>query len=169
MPLAVFIVLSAVLGIGLGRDPRAIPSPLINKPAPSFRLAELHDPARTFGPEQLRGKVWLLNVWASWCVSCRMEHRLLSALARTNVVPIYGIAYKDSRGNALAFLSSYGNPYVLSVQDADGRVGIDFGVYGVPESYVIDKTGVIRFKQIGPVTLDVLRHTIVPLIARLNQ
>jgi cytochrome c biogenesis protein CcmG/thiol:disulfide interchange protein DsbE len=169
VPLAVFVILSAFLTVGLRRDPRMIPSPLVNKRAPAFRLAELQDPTRTFTPDQLHGRVWLLNVWASWCVSCRVEHQLLTALARANVVPIYGLAYKDRRENALAFLASYGNPYVLSVQDMDGRVGIDFGVYGVPESYLIDKTGVIRFKQIGPIMLDVVDKTIVPMVARLNQ
>ena len=115
------------------------------------------------------GRVWLLNVWASWCVSCRAEHALLTALSRTGVVPIYGLAYKDRRENALAFLGSFGNPYVLSIQDTDGRVGIDYGVYGVPESYLIDKTGVIRFKQIGPVTMDVVEKTILPMVERLNR
>jgi cytochrome c biogenesis protein CcmG/thiol:disulfide interchange protein DsbE len=169
IPLAVFLILSAFLTAGLRRDPRHIPSPLVDRHAPAFELAELQDPAKVFTPQQLLGKVWLLNVWASWCVSCRVEHGLLTALARTKVVPIYGLAYKDRRENALAFLTSYGNPYVLSVQDTDGRVGIDFGVYGVPESYLIDKAGVIRFKQIGPVTAEVVEKTIVPMVARLNQ
>jgi cytochrome c biogenesis protein CcmG/thiol:disulfide interchange protein DsbE len=169
VPFGVFIVLSAFLAVGLGRDPHEIPSPLIDRPAPAFRLAKLHDPDKTFASEEMLGKVWLLNVWASWCVSCRAEHALLSALSRTGVVPIYGLAYKDTRESSLAFLGSFGNPYTLSVQDTDGRVGIDYGVYGVPESYVIDKTGTIRFKQIGPITMDVLETTILPLVGRLNR
>jgi cytochrome c biogenesis protein CcmG/thiol:disulfide interchange protein DsbE len=122
-----------------------------------------------FTPADMLGKVWLLNVWASWCVSCRAEHALLSALSRAGVVPIYGLAYKDSRENALAFLASFGNPYVLSIQDNDGRVGIDYGVYGVPESYVIDKAGTIRFKQIGPIKNEVIEKTILPMVQRLNE
>ena len=169
VPLAVFLILSAFLTAGLRLDPRHVPSPLVDKRAPAFRLAQLHDPDKTFAPQEMLGKVWLLNVWASWCVSCRVEHGLLTALARANVVPVYGLAYKDGRQNALAFLASYGDPYVLSIQDTDGRVGIDFGVYGVPETYLIDKTGVIRFKQIGPVTMNVLETTILPMVERLNQ
>jgi cytochrome c biogenesis protein CcmG/thiol:disulfide interchange protein DsbE len=169
VPLGVFIILSTFLTVGLGLDPHEVPSPLIDKPAPTFRLAELQNPDNAFTPENVLGKVWLLNVWASWCVSCRAEHALLKALSRTGVVPIYGLAYKDTRENALAFLGSFGNPYVLSIQDRDGRVGIDYGVYGVPESYVIDKTGTIRFKQIGPITMDVVEKTILPMVGRLNQ
>jgi cytochrome c biogenesis protein CcmG/thiol:disulfide interchange protein DsbE len=168
-PLGVFLVLSAFLTVGLGLDPHLVPSPFIDQPAPAFRLTRLDDPDRTFAPGDVLGSVWLLNVWASWCVSCRAEHALLTALSRTGLVPIYGLAYKDVRENALAFLGSYGNPYLLSIQDQDGRVGMDYGVYGVPESYVIDRTGVIRFKQIGPVTIDVIEHTILPMVGRLNR
>jgi len=169
LPLTVFIILSGFLIVGLRLDPREVPSPLIGRPAPSFRLAELEDPERTFTPADMHGRVWLLNVWASWCVSCRAEHAVLTALSRAGVVPIYGLAYKDTRQGARAFLGSFGNPYALSVQDTDGRAGIDFGVYGVPESFVIDKAGIIRFKQIGPITLDVIEKTILPLVERLNE
>jgi cytochrome c biogenesis protein CcmG/thiol:disulfide interchange protein DsbE len=168
-PLLVFLLLSAFLTAGLRLDPHQVPSPLIDKPAPAFRLAQLHDPARAFTPREMLGKVWLLNVWASWCVSCRAEHGLLTALSRTGAVPIYGLAYKDTRENALAFLGTSGNPYVLSIQDGDGRVGIDYGVYGVPESYLIDRAGVIRFKQIGPITIDDVERTILPLVEQLNR
>ena len=168
-PLAVFLVLSAFLTAGLGLDPHLVPSPLIDRPAPAFRLTQLDDPDKTFTPGEMLGGVWLLNVWASWCVSCRTEHALLTALSRTGLVPIYGLGYKDLRENALAFLRSSGNPYVLSIQDTDGRVGIDYGVYGVPESYVIDRAGVIRFKQIGPITIDVIENTILPMVGRLNR
>ena len=168
-PLGVFVVLSAFLTAGLRLDPHHVPSPLIDRPAPSFRLAHLDDPEKTFTPADMLGRVWLLNVWASWCVSCRGEHALLTALAGTGVVPIYGLDYKDTRENALAFLGSFGNPYVLSIQDIDGRAGIDYGVYGVPETYLIDKTGVIRFKQIGPITVDVIEQTILPIIERIKR
>ena len=168
-PFGVFLVLSAFLTLGLRLDPNYVPSPLIDRAAPAFRLTQLHDPAKTFTPGEMLGRVWLLNVWASWCVSSRAEHALLAALARTGVVPIYGLAYNDGRENALAFLASFGNPYVLSIQDMDGRVGIDYGVYGVPESYLIDKTGVIRFKQIGPVTIEAIEKTILPMVERLSR
>ena len=169
VPLCVFLLLSAFLTAGLRLDPHQVPSPLIDRPAPAFRLAQLHDPTRTFAPREMLGKVWLLNVWASWCVSCRAEHGLLTTLSRTGVVPIYGLGYKDTPEKALAFLATSGNPYVLSIQDVDGRVGIDYGVYGVPESYLIDRAGVIRFKQIGPITIDDVVETIVPLVERLNR
>lgn len=169
IPLAIFAVLVVFLAIGLGHDPHEVPSPLINKPAPAFRLAQLHDPAKTFSAEEMRGKVWLLNVWASWCVSCRDEHPVLVELSKTGQLPIYGLNYKDKREDGMAWLAELGNPYVLSAQDVDGRVGIDYGVYGVPETYLIDKNGVIRFKQIGPVTPEVLQKKILPLAQELNK
>jgi cytochrome c biogenesis protein CcmG, thiol:disulfide interchange protein DsbE len=169
LPLAIFLVLLAFLFVGLFRDPGEVPSPLIGKPAPSFSLAQLHRPERTLTPGDMRGKVWLLNVWASWCVSCRVEHPLLLELARANVVPVIGLAYKDKPEDGLAWLKSNGDPYSLSIVDRDGRVGIDFGVYGVPETFVIDKAGVIRYKQIGPLTADALRQTILPLVAELQR
>jgi cytochrome c biogenesis protein CcmG/thiol:disulfide interchange protein DsbE len=168
-PLGVFLILAAFLTAGLRYDPSHVPSPLIDKPAPAFQVVQLHEPDKTFTAEEMRGRVWLLNVWASWCVSCRTEHPLLMALSRTGVIPIYGLDYKDRRESALAFLSTLGNPYVLSIQDTNGRVGIDYGVYGVPETYLIDKDGVIRFKRIGPITVDVLEETILPMIEHLNK
>lgn len=169
IPLALFGVLVVFLAIGLGHDPREVPSPLINRPAPAFRLTQLHDPAKTFSAEEMRGKVWLLNVWASWCASCRDEHPLLVELSKTGTLPIYGLNYKDRREDGIAWLSELGNPYVLSAQDTDGRVGIDYGVYGVPETYLIDKDGVIRFKQVGPVTTEVMQKKILPLAQELNK
>jgi cytochrome c biogenesis protein CcmG/thiol:disulfide interchange protein DsbE len=169
IPLAVFIVLVVFLAIGLGHDPREVPSPLINRPAPAFRLTQLGDPAKEFSAAEMRGKVWLLNVWASWCVSCREEHPVLMDLSRTGAVPIYGLNYKDKREEGLAWLREFGNPYVLSAADTDGRVGIDYGVYGVPETYLIDKDGVIRFKQIGPVTPEVVQNKILPLTKELSK
>ncbi len=168
IPLAVFIVLVGFLAIGLKLNPREVPSPLIDKPAPAFQLTRLDDPARTISLEDLRGKVWLLNVWASWCVACLQEHPVLVDFSRSGLVPIYGLNYKDKPDAATAWLGKNGNPYTLSIVDADGRVGIDYGVYGVPETFVIDKQGVIRYKQIGPVTPEVLNDTIIPLVRKLQ-
>ena len=168
IPLAVFLVLIAFLGIGLTLNPREVPSPLINKPAPAFQLPQLHAPDKTFAQKDMLGKVWMLNVWASWCVACREEHPNLVELARSGAVPIYGLNYKDERADGIAWLTRFGNPYQLSAYDRDGRIGIDYGVYGVPETYVIDKAGVIRYKRIGVVTPEILREKILPLVKELN-
>jgi cytochrome c biogenesis protein CcmG/thiol:disulfide interchange protein DsbE len=169
LPLALFLVLVVFLAIGLSRDPHEVPSPLVNKSAPAFALPQLSDPQRTFRSEEMRGRVWLLNVWASWCVACREEHPVLLDFARSRVVPIYGLNYKDERRDALAWLEAFGDPYTLSLADADGRVGIDYGVYGVPETFVIDRNGIIRYKQIGPVTEEVLQKKIIPLVKELQR
>ncbi|MEO8153721.1 MAG: DsbE family thiol:disulfide interchange protein [Rhizobacter sp.] len=168
VPLALFVVLAIFLAIGLNRDPREVPSPLVGKAAPMFSLPQLETETR-FSPKDMLGKVWLLNVWASWCVSCRQEHPVLVEFAKSQVAPLVGLDYKDQVSEAKGWLSRFGNPYSLSVVDADGRVGIDYGVYGVPETYVIDKAGTIRFKQIGPVTTDVLQDKILPLIKELQK
>ena len=168
IPLVLFAALVAFLAVGLTRDPREVPSPFIGKPAPQFKLTELAAPERTFGPEDMRGKVWLLNVWASWCVSCRVEHPLLVDMSKQALVPIVGLDYKDERDKGLEWLNRMGNPYALSAFDVDGKVGIDYGVYGVPETFVIDKQGVIRYKQIGPITPEALEKTILPLVRKLN-
>ena len=169
IPLILFAVLVVFLAIGLGRDPHEVPSPLINKATPAFKLPQLKDPSKSFSAEEMRGRVWLLNVWASWCISCRDEHPLLLEYARGGAVPIYGLNYKDRPEDALAWLQELGDPYVLSVSDLDGKVGIDYGVYGAPETYLIDQQGVIRFKQIGPVTPDVWEKSILPLVQELNR
>lgn len=169
IPLVLFVVLVVFLALGLRHDPHEVPSPLINKAAPQFQLAQLRDPAKHFSADEMRGKVWLLNVWASWCVTCRDEHPLLLEYARSKAVPIYGLNYKDKREDALSWLGDLGDPYVLSVSDLDGRVGIDYGVYGAPESYLIDRNGVIRFKQVGPVTPDIWEQKILPLARELNK
>ncbi|HEV7820370.1 MAG TPA: DsbE family thiol:disulfide interchange protein [Burkholderiales bacterium] len=169
IPLGIFVVLVIFLGIGLGLNPREVPSPLIGKPAPAFRLAQLHESGKVLGREDMLGKVWLLNVWASWCVSCREEHPILVELSKRNVVPIYGLNYKDKQDEALGWLKQFGDPYTASIVDRDGRVGIDYGVYGVPETFVIDKAGVIRYKQIGPVTPQALKDKILPLVRQLQQ
>jgi cytochrome c biogenesis protein CcmG, thiol:disulfide interchange protein DsbE len=169
LPLILFLALAVFLFIGLGRDPNEIPSPLLDKPAPAFNLPQLADPQRSFKSEEMRGRVWLLNVWASWCAACRDEHPLLLELARTRLVPIYGLNYKDERRDALRWLEEFGDPYTMNLVDADGRVGIDYGVYGVPETFVIDRNGVIRYKQVGPVTEDVLKNRIIPLVKELQK
>ena len=169
IPLAVFGVVFAFLLVGLGLNPREVPSPLIDKPAPSFQLKKLHDPAQLHGTADMKGKVWLLNVWASWCVACREEHPLLVELGKAKIVPLVGLNYKDEPAAGIGWLRQHGDPYDLSVVDRDGRVGIDFGVYGVPETFVIDKAGVIRFKQIGPVTVEVLEKKILPLVRELQK
>jgi cytochrome c biogenesis protein CcmG/thiol:disulfide interchange protein DsbE len=169
LPFITFLLLSGFLVAGLRLDPRLVPSPLIGQPAPHFALTQLEEPTRTLAPADLLGQVWLLNVWASWCVACRVEHPVLTALSRSGVVPVHGLAYKDTRQNSLAFLRAFGNPYVLSIEDPDGRVGIDYGVYGVPETFLIDSYGVIRFKQVGPVTQYVVEETILPMVAQLRR
>ncbi len=169
IPLGIFLAIVVFLGVGLGLNPREVPSPLINRQAPLFDLPQLHaTEQRIISPADMRGKVWLLNVWASWCVSCRAEHPVLNNLAKMNVVPIYGLNYKDKREDALRWLKDWGDPYVLSIIDAEGRTGIDYGVYGVPETYVIDKAGIIRYKQIGPLTPEIVRDKILPLVRKLN-
>jgi cytochrome c biogenesis protein CcmG/thiol:disulfide interchange protein DsbE len=169
LPLVIFLVLAGFLYKGLHLDPHEVPSPLIDKPAPAFNLPQLQETNKQFSPADMKGKVWLLNAWSSWCVSCKEEHPVLMNLAQQNIVPIYGLDYKDKREDALMQLSRGGNPYVLSVMDREGRTGIDYGVYGVPETYVIDKQGIIRYKQIGPVNYQNLRETILPLVAELQK
>jgi len=169
IPIAIFVALVALLGIGLKLDPREVPSPLIGKPAPHFELPQLRETTRTFTERDMRGKVWMLNVWASWCVSCREEHPVLLDLAASGAVPIYGLNYKDKREDGLAWLKGMGDPYKLSIYDFDGRVGIDYGVYGVPETYVIDKAGVIRYKRIGPLTPQIVKEKVLPLVRELER
>lgn len=188
-PLIAFIVLVVLLAVGLKLNPREVPSPLVGKPAPAFNLPILAAPDQKFTPADMQGKVWLLNVWSSWCVSCREEHPLLVQLAKRNILPVVGLNYKEVRGDgaldssrfspeeeialsrqrANRWLRERGDPYVLTALDLDGRVGIDYGVYGVPETYLIDKAGVIRFKQIGPITPQALEQKILPLVAELNK
>jgi len=168
LPLAIFMVLVGFFAVGLKLDPREVPSPLVDKPAPAFRLPVLNEAGKTFAPEDMRGKVWLLNVWASWCGACREEHPLLMEMSRSGAVPLVGLDYKDTDAEGTGVLSQAGNPYQVVVTDADGRVGIDYGVYGVPETYVIDKAGVIRYKQIGPITEESMRTKIMPLVKGLQ-
>lgn len=169
VPLLVFAVLVVFLYVGLSLKPAEVPSPLIGKQAPAFALPALHHPDTVIAHEDMRGQVWLLNVWASWCVTCRQEHPLLVRLARDRIVPIYGLNYKDGRDEAIEWLNALGNPYIASLFDNAGQVGIDFGVYGVPETFVIDKQGVIRYKHIGALTDSALREKILPLVRELNS
>jgi cytochrome c biogenesis protein CcmG, thiol:disulfide interchange protein DsbE len=169
LPLAVFLIVAVFLMRGLWLNPREVPSPFIDKAAPTFSLQQLAEPQAAFAPADMKGQVWLLNVWASWCVACRQEHPLLVELARKKAVPIIGLNYKDKPEAAKAWLAQFGNPYTLSVKDLDGRVGIDYGVYGVPETFVIDKDGVIRYKQIGPITEELWQKKMAPLLAELRK
>ena len=188
-PLVGFVVLVVLLAVGLRLNPRDVPSPLVGKPAPPFALPRLDTPDKEFSPREMLGEVWLLNVWASWCVSCRQEHPVLVELAKRQMVPLVGLNYKEVRGDgaidsdkvapgdekrmvierAAGWLRQHGDPYTLSVLDVDGRVGIDYGVYGVPETYVIDKAGIIRMKHTGPITPEVFSGRILPLLAELSK
>jgi cytochrome c biogenesis protein CcmG, thiol:disulfide interchange protein DsbE len=188
-PLIGFVVLVVLLAVGLNLNPRDVPSPLVGKPAPLFLLPQVGAPEQTFSPKDMLGKVWLLNVWSTWCVSCRQEHPVLVEMAKSKTVTLVGLNYKEVRGDgeldadkiapeaekkmalerSNAWLSKHGNPYSLSVLDLDGRVGIDYGVYGVPETYVIDKAGLIRMKHTGPISPDVFSGKILPLVAELSK
>ncbi|MCK2087133.1 DsbE family thiol:disulfide interchange protein [Thauera aromatica] len=189
VPLALFFGLAGFLAFGLTLNPREVPSPLIDKPAPGFSLARLDQPEQRFALEEMRGEVWLLNVWASWCVACRQEHPVLVRMAQQKLVPIVGLNYKEVRGDgainargmaleaetglaierARRWLADHGDPYALSVLDIDGRVGIDFGVYGVPETFLIDREGRIRYKHIGPITPDSLQSELLPRIEEVRR
>ncbi len=169
IPFLIFVGLIAFLAVGLNRDPHLVPSPLVNKPAPAFNVPQLATPEATFSPEDMKGQVWVLNVWASWCVACREEHPVLLQLGKSNMAPLIGLDYKDKRQDALEWLRKEGNPYRFSAYDGNGRVGIDYGVYGVPETYVIDRQGIIRYKHIGPISREALDKTIYPLINELNK
>ena len=169
IPLLIFGALLVFLLRGLDLNPREVPSPLIDKPAPAFSAATLADPARSLKREDLRGRVWLLNVWASWCGPCREEHAQLMRLAqRQPAVSIVGLNYKDERAAASQWLQDWGNPYTESLVDPQGQLGLDFGVYGVPETFIIDRDGIVRFKHIGPITPTVLREKIEPALTRLG-
>ncbi len=188
-PLIGFVVLVVLLAVGLNLNPRDVPSPLVGKPAPPFSLERLNAAGQPFTPKEMLGKVWLLNVWSTWCVSCRQEHPVLVEIARSQSVTLVGLNYKEVRGDAAfdmdklaadrerqlaieranAWLKRHGDPYALTVLDLDGRVGIDYGVYGVPETYIIDKAGVIRMKHTGPITPDTFSAKILPLVAELSK
>ncbi len=168
LPLGGFVILAGLLAWGLGQDPKLIPSPLIGKPVPKFRLPTLQDPQRTLDQSIFQGKVALLNVWATWCVSCRQEHAFLDRLARRGEVTLYALDYKDERPDALNWLRRLGNPYEEVLFDADGRVGIDWGVYGTPETFVVDREGIIRYKYVGPLDERSWAEKVEPVVQRLK-
>lgn len=168
LPLIIFIVVSGFLYKGLFLDPHRVPSPFINKPAPDFTLQKLENMSEQFSNKEMLGKVWLLNVWASWCVACRQEHPVLIQMARQRDVPIYGLNYKDAPSAAKQWLKQRGNPYELNAVDYKGDVGINYGVYGVPETFIIDKRGIIRHKVIGPITQEILHECVIPLVKILD-
>jgi len=169
LPLVVFVLMVGLLGYGLRLDPKKVPSPLIDKPAPEFSLSMLETPSRQLSTRDMAGQVWVLNVWASWCVSCRAEHAVITALANRNLVTVVGLNYKDEPADAARWLEQFGNPYATSLMDQDGRVGIDWGVYGVPETFVIGADGLIKYKHIGPVTHESLEQTILPILKELQS
>lgn len=191
VPLAIFLVLVGFFWKGLQLNPSEVPSPLIDKAAPVFSVPQLQDVQNKFNSQGMRGQVWLLNVWASWCAACRDEHPVLVEFSRRNVAPLVGLNFKELRGDggidkaqidklspedelrfsrqrAQEWLAQRGDPYVLTALDLDGQVGIDYGVYGVPETFIIDKQGMIRHKHIGPITPDVLQNEILPIVRKLQ-
>lgn len=168
LPLVLLACLVWFLGTGLKLDPKEVPSPLINRPAPEFSLSRLDDAKTLIHRSDMLGQVWVLNVWASWCAACREEHPALVRFASRTPVAIMGLDYKDERDAGQRWLRNFGNPYRAALFDEDGRVGIDWGVYGVPETFIIDKHGVVRFKHIGPLTDDVIQTQVEPLIRSLN-
>ena len=165
LPLLLFVALGVLLFSGLGKDPKLIPSPLVGKPAPAFAIENLRDPDARVDSAQLRGQPYLLNVFASWCAACRIEHPVLDAYARQGKVRLIGLNYKDRREDAIAWLQRFGDPYEAVAWDIDGRVGLDYGVYGAPETFVVDAQGIIRYKHVGPISPDVMEQTILPLLA----
>lgn len=161
IPLAIFGILAVFLGVGLTLNPREVPSPFIDRPAPQFSLPEVGDSARSFSPKEMLGKVWMLNVWAPWCVSCRQEHGVLMQLKEQGVI-IVGLNWKDKEREAAELMTRLGTPYVINLEDLDGRVGIDYGVTGTPETFLIDKAGIIRYKQTGPISAEVWAEKLEP-------
>lgn len=168
LPLGVFALLVLVFYRGLFLDPAIVPSPLIGKPAPAFELPRLDEPAQSVSSAAFKGQVSLLNVWATWCVGCRQEHDTLLAIAKRGDVPIFGLNYKDERTAALAWLKQLGDPYVVSAYDQQGMVALDWGVYGAPETFLIDADGVIRYKHLGPLTLELFEAELLPRINELR-
>ena len=172
LPLAAFAALAALLLAGVlmnsGKDTSAIASPLIGKPVPVFSLPVLGEPGRLVRDADLRGKPYLLNVWGSWCVNCRDEHPLLLALQRSGRIAIVGYNYKDSPEEAKRWLQAFGDPYTLVIADEEGRAALDFGIYGAPESFLVDAGGVIRWKHVGPITDEVLRSEMEPVFAQIG-
>ena len=168
VPLAIFLGIAVFLFSGLGKDPRVLPSPLIGKPAPAFDLPGLHDPATRVSSKAMLGQVWVLNVWGSWCATCHIEHPVLTQFAQSTHVPVVGLDWKDPRDDALRWLKQFGDPYDQIAVDAEGRTAIDYGIYGAPETFLIDADGVIRFKHVGALTPEVVADKLKPMIASLQ-
>jgi cytochrome c biogenesis protein CcmG/thiol:disulfide interchange protein DsbE len=168
IPLAVFAVLAVYLAIGLTKDPRKLPSALVDKPAPAFTLPPLQDGQPGLSSDDLKGHTSILNVFASWCVPCKVEHPLWMEIVKQKIAPLYGIAWKDKRADAIAWLAELGNPYARIGHDPDNKVGIDWGVYGVPETYIIDRTGRIRYKHVGPMHAALWKSELLPLLQKLK-
>ncbi len=168
LPLAAFLAMALFLALGLSRDPRALPSVKVDKPAPAIGLPVLGQPGQRLDVDALRGQVWLLNVWASWCGPCRDELPVLRDASQRHAIPLYGLNYKDKPEDALAWLARNGDPYAASASDPDGRVGMDYGVYGVPETFIIDRDGRVRYRQLGLITPAIWRDQLLPLIESLR-
>lgn len=169
LPVILFFVLCGFLLIGLYKDPSKVDSPLIGKPVPEFSLPTLMNENAVFTSKSFLGKVSILNVWGTWCFACKQEHHVLLELAKRNVAPIYGLNYKDDNAQAKLYLRDFGNPFSANASDSDGRVAIDWGVYGAPETFVIDKKGIIRHKHIGPLTMQNINEEIIPLVEALKN
>ena len=169
IPLGLFLLLVVFLAVGLTRDPHELPSALLDKPASLFTAPLLDAPEKSFSSKSMLGKVWILNTWASWCVTCRQEHPIRLEWSKSKAVPIIGLDWRDKDVDGLKWLARFGNPYDVVVSDNSARIGIDFGVTAAPESFVIDKTGVIRYKQNGMITEEALRDKILPLIRELQK
>ena len=163
--IVVFVIMLGVFVVGLGKDPRKLPSPLIDKAAPQYSLPGVRDPMSSVGSADYKGKVVLVNIWATWCVGCRQEHDYLVELASRNVIPIYGLNWRDRRDKAVPWLDQLGDPYVASAYDEDGRIGIDWGVYGAPETFLISATGSVVYKHVGPMNETVWQSEFVARIA----
>lgn len=168
LPLLVFVIMLGFFWVGLGKDPHLLPSALLDKPAPAFTLNDLHNPEKSYSNADMKGKVWVLNVWASWCAACRSEHPLFMDIARQGEINLFGLNYKDKRNDAMTWLRQLGNPYVASLSDLSGDIGIDYGVYGVPETFIIDKQGIIRMKHVGPVSRVAWQEKLLPKIKELG-
>jgi cytochrome c biogenesis protein CcmG/thiol:disulfide interchange protein DsbE len=164
VPIGLFAVLVGFLYYGLGRDKQTLPSPLIGKPAPLFELPRVDDPSRTFSNRELAGKPYLLNVWGTWCVECRHEHGALMEIARRGEVPLVGLDWNDDREQAVLWLQRLGDPYIVSAFDGDGRIAIDWGVYGAPETFLVGADGKVLKKQTGTMSVEIWEQEFVPLL-----
>ena len=167
LPLIIFVVLIGFLYVGLGLNPKKLPSPLINKPFPDIGLTDFKNNEPIFSRQTLLGKVSLVNIWASWCVTCRAEHQVLNSLARQNNLNLVGINYKDKKKDAVLFLKNLGNPFKQIMFDPKGKLGLELGVYATPESFIVDRLGVIRYKHIGELTQRIIDNEINPVLERL--